>query len=104
MERIQLSFEMLFILHIVVLICYSADGFPDLRLPYVCELKPSGRFPEESDSSPYRHAPAHRAASLRRRAETEHRHPRTYKHTHISKLDGGALRGRGVSFTLICHV
>ncbi len=28
------SFEMLFILHLFVLICYSADGFPDLRLPY----------------------------------------------------------------------
>lgn len=67
------GFEMLCILHIVVFICYSADGFPDLRLPYVCELKA-----EESDSSPYRHDPAHRAASLKRRAETEHRHPRTH--------------------------
>ncbi len=68
---------MLFILHIVVFICYSADGFPDLRLPYVCELKA-----EESDSSPHRHDPAHRAASLKRRAETEHRHPRAHTHTH----------------------
>jgi len=90
--HLELGFSLVwrfYLLYIVMFLHYSTDRFPDLQLLYVYELKASGRFPEESDSSPNCHVPARRAASLKRRAETEHRHPHkhTDTHTHIQLVN-----------------